>query len=123
MSQVPSEELQNKLSAAAETLNLDMDLSFKAMFGGVSGYIQGRIFASLSNIGLALKLSDEDQILLLQEAEAKRLRYEPDAPESKQYIVVPSASRDNNEVLTVWVKRSVDFVLSLPAPKPKKKKA
>ncbi len=122
MSHAALEELQDKLSAAAETLNLDMGLSFKAMFGGVSGYVEGRVFASLSNIGLALKLSADDQAALLREPGAKRLRYEPDAPESKQYIVVPEAVQANAEALAVWVKRSGDFVCALPAPNPRRKK-
>ena len=123
MSQTPLEELQNNLSAAAETLDLDTDLSFRPMFGGACGYVGSRVFASLSNIGLALKLSAEDQASLLQEPGAKRLRYEPDAPGSKQYIVVPSAIQNNAEALAVWVRRSVDFVQTLPAPKPKRKKS
>ena len=94
-----------------------MDLSFKSIFGGVTGYVKGTVFASLSNIGLALKLSAIDQAALLMEEGAKRLRYEPDAPESKQYIVVPKALQDDSEALVVWVKRSTDFVLSLPPPK------
>lgn len=70
MSQTALEEMQDQLSAAVETLNLDGGLSFKAMFGGVSGYMEGRVFASLSNRGLALKLSPSDQTALLQESDA-----------------------------------------------------
>ncbi|MFC0502382.1 hypothetical protein [Asaia krungthepensis] len=33
------------------------DLSFRPMFGGIMGYAGGRVFASLSNIGLALKMN------------------------------------------------------------------
>ncbi len=121
MSQAALEEMQDQLSAAVETLNLDGGLSFKAMFGGVSGYMEGRVFASLSNRGLALKLSPSDQTALLQQG-AQRLRYEPDAPESKQYIVVPGAMQTDAEALAVWVKRSAEYVAALPAPKPKPKK-
>jgi TfoX/Sxy family transcriptional regulator of competence genes len=123
MSEMPLDELQSKLSEAAEALSIDMDLTFRSMFGGISGYYKGRVFASLSNIGLALKLSAEDQTALLQEAGAKRLQYEPDAPESKQYIVVPAAMLNQSEELAAWVKRSADFVGTLPAPRPKKRSA
>lgn len=123
MSQAALEEMQDQLSAAVETLNLDMALSFKAMFGGVLGYMDGRAFASLSNIGLALKLSAEDQAALLREPGAKRLRYEPDAPESKQYIVVPNAVQASAEALGEWAARSRAFVQTLPAPKPRQKKS
>lgn len=122
MKQTPLQEMQDKISEAAETLMVDMELSFRPMFGGVSGYVKGRVFVSLSNIGLALKLSAEDQNSLLQEPEAKRLQYGPDEPLSKQYIVVPNAIQNNNETLVAWVKRSVEFVLAQPPPKPKQKK-
>lgn len=122
MSQTTLEEMQDQLSAAVEALNLDGGLSFKAMFGGVSGYMEGRVFASLSNRGLALKLSTDDQAALLQEPGAQRLRYEPDAPESKQYIVVPGAMQTDAEALAAWVKRSAEYVTALPASKPKPKK-
>ena len=122
MSQSSLEAMQDRLSAAAETLDLDSEMSFRAMFGGKSAYVKGRVFASLSDVGLALKLDSEAQSELLQVPGARRLRYEPDAPESKQYIVVPDAMQNDANALAVWVKRSVDFVLTLPAPKPKPKK-
>lgn len=121
MSQATLEEMQDQLSAAVETLNRDGGLSFKAMFGGQCGYMEGRVFASLSNSGLALKLSAADQAALMQQG-AHRLRYEPDAPESKQYIVVPRAVQADAQALAVWVRRSVDFVMAQPASKPRRKK-
>lgn len=122
MSEATLEELQDTLSAATETLNLDGELSFKAMFGGVLGYMEGRAFASLSDVGLALKLSPADQDVLLREPGAARLRYAPDAPESKQYIVVPQAVRADAAALGGWVRRSREFVQTLPAPKARGKK-
>ncbi len=121
MSQATLEELQDCLSAAMETLDLDMALSFKAMFGGMCGYMEGRVFASLSNIGLALKLSADDQAALLLLG-AQRLRYEPDAPESKQYIVMLPAVQTDAKSLAVWVRRSADFVAAQAAPRPRRKK-
>ncbi len=123
MSQTSLEELQNQLSAAAETLTLDMELTFRAMFGGVSGYAAGRVFASLSDVGLALKLPPDAQNELLAQPGAKRLQYDPDSPPSKQSIVVPPEMQSQPEVLAVWVRRSVDYVMTLPAPKPKTKKS
>ena len=109
--------LQNQLSQAAEAHALDMELTFKPMFGGVCAYVGGRVFASLSDIGLALKLPPEAQAALLAEDGAKRLQYEPDAPPSKQYIVVPPPMRADPAALAPWLVRSVEYVLALPAPK------
>ncbi|MCW3097351.1 MAG: TfoX N-terminal domain protein [Chthonomonadaceae bacterium] len=113
------EAMQEQMVNAIKTLPVARDWTFKPMFGGVSGYVEGRICASLSNIGLALKLSPDTQEQLLNLEGAKRLRYEPDAPESKQYIVVPERLCADAKELAVWVERSVDYVMSLPAPRPK----
>ena len=115
--------MQNQLSAAAEHLALDRDLAFKPLFGGVCAYIEGRVFASLSDVGLALKLPPGAQVELLKESGAKRLQYEADSPPSKQYIVVPASMQSDAAALSVWVKQSIEYVLSLPAPKPKTSKS
>ncbi len=48
--------LQERVELAAENLAPDTELTFQAMFGGIGGKAQGRMFASLSDRGLALKL-------------------------------------------------------------------
>ena len=116
------DEMQDRLSQAAEVHTLDGELTFKPMFGGVCAYVGGRVFASLSNIGLALKLPPEAQAELLSEEGAKRLQYEPDAPPSKQYIVVPPPMQEDTAALAAWLARSVEYVLAQPAPKPKASK-
>ncbi len=115
------EAMRAQLIRAANALPVKRDWIFKPMFGGVLGYVEDRVCASLSNVGLALKLSPEAQEALLKLEGAKRLRYEPDAPESKQYIVVPESLCSAEKELAVWLERSIDYILSLPAPKPRRK--
>lgn len=122
MTEPSLDEMQSQLSQAAEAHDLDGELTFRPMFGGVCAYIGGRVFASLSNIGVALKLPPEAQAELLSAGGAERLQYEPDAPPSKQYIVVPPPMRADPAALAVWLARSVDHVRSQPAPKPKASK-
>ncbi len=119
MSEPSLDEMQDRLSQAAEAHALDGRLTFRPMFGGVCAYVGGRVFASLSNIGLALKLPPEAQAELLSEEGAKRLQYEPDAPPSKQYVVVPPPMQTDEAVLAIWLARSVEYVLAQPASKPK----
>jgi TfoX/Sxy family transcriptional regulator of competence genes len=38
----------------------DLELGFRSMFGGIMGYAAGQAFASLSNVGLALKMTGAD---------------------------------------------------------------
>lgn len=97
------------------------DLVFKAMFGGACAYANGRVFASLSNVGLALK-TDATTAKLWLEQGGKWLQYEEEGPISKSYVVVPGAVLSNEEELARWVEHSVRFVLSLPQPKARPKK-
>lgn len=115
-------ELQLQLEQAAAKLEPAPNLTFKAMFGGLMGYAQGRPFASLSDVGLALKLPPQLQPALLALAGAKRLQYAPDAPVSKQYLVVPPSLLAAPEDLRVWVEHSVRYVATLPAPGGKKRR-
>jgi len=122
MTEPSLDEMQDRLSQAAEVHALDGELTFRPMFGGVCAYVGGRVFASLSNVGLALKLPPEAQAELLTEPGAKRLQYEPDAPPSKQYIVVPPPVQADTAALAAWLARSVDYALAQPAPKPRTSK-
>ena len=111
--------MENQLVAAAESFALELE--FKPMFGGICAYVESRIFASLSNVGFALKLSPAAQTELLKLEEAKRLQYETDSTPSKQYIVVPPEVWADKRDLAVWLKQSLDFVTAQPAPKPRHK--
>jgi TfoX/Sxy family transcriptional regulator of competence genes len=93
----------------------DRDLSFRPMFGGIMGYAQGRPFASLSNVGLALKLSPAAQAQMLAEG-GERLRYGPDDPPSKSYVVAPPALLEDAAALGIWISRSL---AELPAARPR----
>lgn len=84
----------------------DLPLAFRPMFGGIMGYAEGKPFASLSNVGLALKLSGGDHGEMMALEGAKALRYEPDQPASKSYVVVPSPMLSDHDVLRSWIARS-----------------
>lgn len=114
--------MKTALRAALEARTPDLDLEFKPMFGGVSAYVNGRVFATLSNVGLALKLKMEDQPALLNYEGAKLLQYEPDAPISKQYVVVPSDFLYEVDLLGEWVERSARYAVTLAQPKKKPKR-
>ena len=116
MPHVPT-ALQKRVEAAAPA---DIDLRFKAMFGGIGAYADGRMFLSLSDVGLALKLGEADRAVLLQRKGAKPLQYEPSMPPSKTYVVVPDAMLADRETLRIWISKSAAFVKSQP-PKPARK--
>ena len=84
----------------------DLELSFRPMFGGIMGYANAKVFASLSDVGLALKLAGADCEALLAEPGARPLQYEPSQPPSKSYVVVPDAMLSDPDALRRWIVRS-----------------
>jgi len=96
-------DLEARMRAAAP----DVELSFRKMFGGIMGYAAGVVFASLSDVGLALKLAGADRDRALALPGAMPLRYEPDAPPSKSYVVLPPAIVGDDAALHDWIVTSV----------------
>ena len=80
----------------------------QTFFGGAAAYVNGRIFMSLTPVGLALKLPEEDRILLINEG-AKRLQYFPKAPIKKDYVVLTEALADDPPALDTWITKSTAF--------------
>ena len=113
------DHFQAAIEATADALEPDADLRFRAMFGGRGGYAHDRMFASLSDVGLALKLSPEDHAAALALPGARRLQYAEDQPISKDKVVMPRAVVNDPAALGGWVRRSVDFTRSQPE-KPKR---
>jgi TfoX/Sxy family transcriptional regulator of competence genes len=109
--------LQTRFVAAAPP---DMELMFRPMFGGIMGYVDGKPFVSLSDVGLALKLSGDDYAELLAVPGAKALQYTPDMPPSKSYVVVPAAWLSDRETLRPWIVRGA---ANLKPAKPRKARA
>jgi TfoX/Sxy family transcriptional regulator of competence genes len=83
----------------------DLELAFKPMFGGIMAYADGKVLASLSDVGLALKLAGADREALLAIPGSKPLRYAPDQPPSKTYVVVPDAMLGDAAGLRAWISR------------------
>ncbi|MDB5444613.1 MAG: hypothetical protein JWP86_2036 [Phenylobacterium sp.] len=98
----------------------DMELMFKPMFGGIMAYADGKAFASLSSVGLALKLSGDDYTGLLAVPGARPLQYTPDMPPSKSYVVVPEALLADHDALRPWIVRGA---ANLKPAKPRKARA
>ncbi len=71
---------------------------------------------SLTTVGFALKLPEESRNALVKERGAKPLRYFPKAPVKKDYVILPKAMLKDMKTLRRWMRVSVKYVLSLPAP-------
>ncbi len=84
------------------------EISCKHFFAGAAAYVGGRIFMTLTPVGLALKLSDQDRAALFQLG-ATPLRYFPKAPVKKDYALLPSSLMDDEDTLNNWIARSLAF--------------
>lgn len=104
-------DLQARMLAAAP----DIELSFRKMFGGIMGYAAEVPFASLSNVGLALKFTASERDKALALPGAKPLQYEPDSPPSKSYVVLPPEIVADGAQLHDWIVASANAL----KPKPK----
>ncbi len=59
-------------------------------FSGAAAYVDGRIFASLTTVGLALKLPGDDRAALTARG-GKPLRYFATGPVKKDNVILPNA--------------------------------
>lgn len=110
------QSLADQPRVAVAAVAPDAGFRVRAMFGGAGAYAHERMFASLSDVGLALKLPAASQADLLALPGAERLRYDADATPSRHYIVVPPAVREDAALLAPWVRRAIDYVITLPPP-------
>ena len=91
-------------------------LEIRHFFGAAAAFANGRICISLTPVGLAMKLPLHHRTELI-EAGAQPLRYFPNAPVKKQYVVVPPEIHKDEGQLTSWALRSIEHVLTPPPPK------
>ena len=84
----------------------ELELAFRPMFGGIMAYAEGKAFASLSNVGMALKAKGPLFAEFLTVEGAAPLRYEPNAPPSKSYVTVPETMLADREALRDWIARA-----------------
>ena len=105
----------------AEAAPPDLPLVFRPMFGGVIAYVDGKTFASLSNVGLALKLAGEDHRAFMALPGAAPLQYEPHMPPSKSYVVAPQVLIDDPEAFRAWIVRAAGGLAAMKTPAKRKK--
>ncbi len=121
-----AKEYLDKLSAFIDKTMADcldgVQLECRHFFSGAALYADDRICISLTPVGLALKLPEETRNRLLTNKIVVPLKYFPNGPIKKDYVLFPDGIRNTgNEDLDKYVKESVEYVLTLPKPKRKKK--
>ena len=110
------DQLSALMASATSGRFAGVHLECKHFFSGAAVYADGRICLSWTPVGFALKLPEQSRSTLMKERGAKPLRYFPRGPLKKDYVVLPAAMVKDRRVLRRWVKVSIEYVLSLPAP-------
>ena len=113
------ETLRGLLAPTIAALPSGVSVEIKHFFSGAAAFANRRICISLTTIGLAMKLPEDARARLMEEG-AKPLRYFPKAPIKKHYAVLPEALAGDPERCRFWARQSIDYALTLPAPKRKK---
>ena len=98
--------LQELLVDCGLDLAVGGDLVCKHFFSGAAAYYDGAIFMSLSPAGLALKLPEPERTALM-EAGGKPLRYFPNAPIKKDYVVLPDKLMGDRPSLKILIEQSL----------------
>jgi TfoX/Sxy family transcriptional regulator of competence genes len=108
-----------------EAIEAIPDAQPRKMFGYPAAFIDGHLFAGLHQETMILRLSTEDQAILLKQKGARIFEPMPGRP-MRGYVVVPPAVIKAPEQLSHWLARALAHTKSLPPkpaqPAPKKKK-
>ena len=101
-------ELQTIIERASMLHEEAGAISCKHFFSGAAAYVDDHIFMTLTTVGLALKLPEDDRNTLFDQG-AKPLQYFPKAPVKKDYALLQSQLIDDDGVLNDWILRSIKF--------------
>ena len=103
------EKLEALVTRVLPHQNQGVATECKHFFSGAAAYAGGRIFMTWTPAGLALKLPDTRREEFLERG-ATPLRYFPNGPVKKQYIVVPDALHHDTACLAQLISESLAFV-------------
>ena len=97
----------------------DPGIMIRPMFGNISAFVNGNMFAGLFGNDLFVRLSEESRRELLDRKGASLMEPMKGKP-MKEYVVIPKAWRNQPEMVRLWVTRSLDWTSRLPPKKTKK---
>jgi TfoX/Sxy family transcriptional regulator of competence genes len=113
MAQPYLDQLTHKLCEWKVAKPRGVTLECRHFFSGAALYANGRIVASLTPVGLALKLPDSTCAALFRDRKAKRLRYFAQSPVKKDYAVLAQTVTSNNAEVRALLRSSIRFVCGL----------
>ena len=111
MAKIFLDQLTRMIGRATSGRIGDVTVECKHFFSGAAVYANGRICASLTPVGFAIKLPKESRDSLLKRRGVKPLRYFAKGPVKKEYVVISKALIDDANGLRGLLEISVAYVL------------
>ena len=106
-----SDEITGLLERTSPDLAAACKLEFKNFFGAVTGYVDGNIFISCGNFGVALKLPPQTLDALFAMKDVEHLRYFAKGHVKKEYAGLPERILKDDKHFKRLVEESVGFAL------------
>ena len=94
-------------------------ITIRPMFGNISAFVNGNMFAGLFGNDIFVRLSSEDRQELLEEKGASYLEPMKGKP-MKEYVIIPKTWQNKPETIRLCLLRSLDSTGKLPPKKAKK---
>jgi len=104
-------DLRALIDRLAPIAGVTHDLTCKHFFSGAAAYVEGRIFLTLTPVGLAVKLPPARRDAVLA-AGGRPLRYFPKAPVKKDYVLLPDETIGDDRALAGLIAESARLSLS-----------
>ena len=92
-------------------------LECKHFFSGAALYVNGKIFASLSPAGFAVKLPEDTRRSLIEEGKGTEFRFFAKGPVKREYIALSDSTTADDELIRQLIALSAGYVLDMPHPK------
>jgi len=89
-------------------------LESKHFFSGAALYANGKICASLSPAGFALKLPADKRRSLIEEGAGAAFRFFANGPIKREYVMLSESIIQDDEVLQALIGSSVNYVVGRP---------
>jgi len=105
------DEITTLLKQTYPQLTTQYRLEFKNVFGAVGGYVNGRIFVSCGNFGIALRLPRKTLDDLFRDKDAKHLQYFPNGHIKKEYAVLSDEIIKDTHRFRELLEESIKYVL------------
>ena len=89
----------------------DVTLECKHLFSGAALYANGKITASFSPAGFAIKMPEGERHKLIQKGRGVEFRFFPDGPIKKEYVLLKESVIQDDEEFQEIFRKSVGYVI------------